>query len=423
MILTDFFSELSKIAGINNNISKEDALFISHLMISLSDQYHEYSKEFQNLLDNTKEAISDECNKYYYSAANNYIKIYEEIKDKVSYSKKNETKKFFEKKISKMKYNYALEDYNDKNYSWAIDKFKEYIDDEYMTNDIKLECRVKLANSLLFNGEEYVNYHDYYNADLAIPYFEEALNIINSYWQVKNKFCYLNRLKTKLAKSYEHIAKNKWSNYDINSMESTIDYLKKVENLNVGCLLIKNFKLYYYLYKAYNESKSYRTSNLDMARKFEENGINVSDIYYKSRHINDLQNSIEQKQNNIRNLNYELNSVNNNINNIQSKIYAKNSAISNKNTTITELINLTNSLVTKGNEINTETNQIINEGKNQVEQVAKNIKDKKDFVEELNKLEGQKKKDIENMKNNNKMLKQKNEQLIQVLTTLELKLN
>ena len=108
MILTDFFSELSKIAGINNNISKEDALFISHLMISLSDQYHEYSKEFQNLLDNTKEAISDECNKYYYSAANNYIKIYEEIKDKVSYSKKNETKKFFEKKISKMIYNIFL---------------------------------------------------------------------------------------------------------------------------------------------------------------------------------------------------------------------------------------------------------------------------------------------------------------------------
>ncbi len=127
-----------------------------------------------------------------------------------------------------MIYNYILEYYNDKNYSVAIDKFKEYIDYEYMTNDIKLECRVKLANSLIFYGEEFVNHDDYYNADIAISYFEEALNIINSYWQVKNKFCYLNRLKNKLTKSYEYIAKGKWSNYDINSMESTIDYLKKV---------------------------------------------------------------------------------------------------------------------------------------------------------------------------------------------------
>ena len=418
MSINDFFLELATIGGLDNNLSGEDASFICALILSL---YNQCGYD-QNLLDNIKEAISDECNKYYYSAANNYIKVYEEIKDKVNYSKKNETKKFFEKKISKMKYNHALEDYNDKNYSWAIDKFKEYIDDEYMTNDIKLECKVKLVNSLLFYGEEYTG-EDYYNADIAIPYFEEALNIINSYWQVKNKFCYLNRLKNKLAKSYEHIAKNKWTNYNISSMESAIDYLKKVDNLNVSCSLRKKFELYYYLYKAYNESKSYRTSNLDKARKFEESGINVSDIYYKSRHINDLLNVIEQKQNNIRNLNYELNTVINNINNIQSKIYAKNTVISTKNRTITELINLTNSLVSNVSKINEETNQSIKDGINQVEQVEKNIKNTKDFVEELTKLEEQKKKDIDNMKNNNKMLKQKNEQLIQVLTALELKLN
>ena len=101
MGLTYFFSELSTIAGIDDNISREDALFISNLMILLSYQYDEYSKEFGNLLDNIKKAIIDECNKDYYSAENNYIKVYEEIKDKVNYSKKNETKKFFEKKYQK----------------------------------------------------------------------------------------------------------------------------------------------------------------------------------------------------------------------------------------------------------------------------------------------------------------------------------
>ena len=65
----------------------------------------------------------------------------------------------------------------------------------------------------------------------------------------------------------------------------------------------------------------------------------------------------------------------------------------------------------------------INEGKNQVEQVKENIQLKKDFVEELSKLEKQKIEDNEKMKNNNKNLKEKNEQLIIMLIALDSKLN
>jgi predicted nucleic acid-binding Zn-ribbon protein len=100
----------------------------------------------------------------------------------------------------------------------------------------------------------------------------------------------------------------------------------------------KNLELYYYLYKAYYESNSNRISNLENAKKFEENGINVTDLYNKSKHISDLEYDISIKQSNISNLNYELNSINNNIYNIQSNINVKNTVISNKNTAIENLI-------------------------------------------------------------------------------------
>ena len=85
--------------------------------------------------------------------------------------------------------------------------------------------------------------------------------------------------------------------------------------------------------------------------------------------------------------------------------------------------NLADSLVVKGNEINKDTENIINDGKNQVKEVKQNIQSTKVFVEEISKLEKQNIEDIENMKNKNKTLKQKNDQLILIFTTLESKLN
>ena len=47
---------------------------------------------------------------------------------------------------------------------------------------------------------------------------------------------------------------------------------------------------------------------------------------------------------------------------------------------------------------------------------------KKNFINEIKELETQKEEEIENMKNNNFNLKQKNEQLISMLNALESKL-
>ena len=415
---------------ISHNISKSDLRFIMEL-INVMDM-DEYDSDFDDFFYNIRESFKDESNKCYSSSADEYIKAYEIIKDKIPYSKKSEAKKFFENKISKMKYKDALEDYNNKDYSSAIDKFKEYINDEYMTSDIKLDCRVQLVRSLVGYGIEQFD-NEYYSN--ACEYLEEALNILNSYWQVRNRYGSFDFLKKKIGDAYVKIAKQHWSYHNTFSMETAFNYFRKAINYDYGKGIFSDYQLYYYLYKAYYESKSNRTSNLDMAKKFGDsmiifegntkyfNDYVIAECYNKSVNIDNLQNTISQKENDIRNLNYELNSVVNNINNIQSKINAKNVAINNKNTAITELNRLADSLISEGSEINNKTEESVNEGKNQVEKVKKNIKDKKDFVEEIKKFESQKREEIENMKNNNKTLKEKNEQLFIMLNALELKLN
>ena len=409
------------------NISSFDASFIISLIKRMGNVYL-CEKDFYDFTYYIKEALKDENYKNYSLSADEYIKAYESADYKIP----SDGKKYFEKKISKMKYNDALEYYNDKDYSSAIDKFKECINNEYMTSDIKLDCRIKLVYSLDKNGIEQYEYKNYLD---ACEYLEEAINIINSYCEVRNKIGVYEqkKIRNKIGDSYIEIGKQNWNHYNTNSMEAAINYFRKANKYTNSP--VKSYELYYYLYKAYHESKSYRTWNLSKAKEFEDERpqgfifwpctsiYDVTEYYNRSLRIDNLQNTIKQKENDIRNLNYELNSVISNINNTQSKINAKNVAINNKNTAISDLNILADSLIIKGSEVNNQIEESVNEGKNQVAEVKKNIKDKKDFIEEIKKFENQKKEEIENMKNNNKTLKEKNEQLFQMLNALESRLN
>ena len=436
MSIAEFIEDFSEMTL--SHISQYDFESISKLLFSIEDYYDKYYDEFDDLSYNIKEAFKNENDKNYEDSAKYFIEVYEEVKNKIPYSLKNETKNYFEYKISKMKYNYALSYYKNKDYSYAIDLFKECLENEYMTKNIKIDCQYKLVFSLYNYGKERYDNKCFYDAK---DNFEEALKIFNgNYWKLKDKILShnVNNIKKELGKSYFEIAKIKWNNYDINSMEASLEYFKKANNYNVESS--KYYQLYYYLYKAYYESKSNRTSNLDMARKFEDHrssgmhmyilpflndyGIYDVTIYYnKSKRITELEYQIEQKRNKISNLNYELNSINNNISNTKIKINAKNIAITNKNNALTSLNNLADTLVNKGNDINNDIKNIINEEKNQIVQVKQNIQSKKNFVKKISKLEKQKIEDIENMKNNNKKLKQNNEQLFLMLTSLESKFN
>ena len=73
---------------------------------------------------------------------------------------------------------------------------------------------------------------------------------MNGNWKVKDRFgSRINDLKKKLGETYYEIAKEKWSNYDTNFMETSIGYFKNASYYNVGSS--RGYELYYYLYKAY----------------------------------------------------------------------------------------------------------------------------------------------------------------------------
>ena len=77
------------------------------------------------------------------------------------------------------------------------------------------------------------------------------------------------------------------------------------------------------------------------------------------------------------------------------------------------------SLLEKGKEINNQTDATINEEKDNLYTIKKNIQGNKDFVKGIKELEKQKNEDIKNFRTKNKILEQKNQQLMLMLTTLE----
>ena len=76
----------------------------------------------------------------------------------------------------------------------------------------------------------------------------------------------------------------------------------------------------------------------------------------------------------------------------------------------------------KQGEKNNKTYGITNDEKTQVKETEKNIKQQKDFAEEMKELEKQREEEIKNMKNDGADLKQKNAQLILMLSVVESKL-
>ena len=398
------------------------------------DTFNEMKKNFDHFFPKIKQvdyifydlisAFKNERDKKYLTAADHYITAYTDIRYRLNLtnSELNYAKKFFDYRISMARYNHILDDYHmQSDCSTAISLYKEYLDDEYTSRDIQKRMKESLAYCLYFQGKKDFKEKYYSSAKESL---EEAFSLYNS----NNKFGNygtFSSLKYDLAKTYYELALKEWSIYFTTDMETAIDYLRKSAELdyNDAKKLINNLKLYYYLYKAKNECESDRTFNLQQAKTFAESGINVSYLEEKSYHISELKNNIEQKQRNISNLDYELNSINNNINNTQSIINAKRSAISNFNTNINSLNDLAASLISDTQKINTESEKAISTGNNQVKVVESNIEEKKNFVEEIKKLEKEKKEEIENMEANNKNLKQKNAQLILILSNLESKLN
>ena len=350
----DFTNCLNQLMKMREILGNDD-------FVSMKKALNELSKDLYNdhFFFELEIAFEYELNKEYRDSAERYISAYEEIQ----YRGPNKALNILKKRISKMKYNDALECYNDENHLYAsIQLFEEYINDDYMTDDIKIDIRVKLVSALYKEGDISFKYGNYKSARED---YEKALKIINSYWQVKNRFGELSSLKSKFGKTCEKLAIEKWNKYDykknnflgcdyiinmhgfkqfdykkyldelFTNMQIAIAYLQTAENFGAYVPLKKNLELFYNLYRAYKESKdSDREFYLYKAIDFAESGINCSDLYNKSEHIKVLKISIEQKTIKLKDLNRELNSINNYINNIQSLIDVKKQSISNKNNDI-----------------------------------------------------------------------------------------
>ena len=432
MYFLEKFDWFAQISGLNNSktLKKSEIDYFIKLVIEFCHDNSEDDEPY--FYDDLYSAIKYEVKEDFNWAAYEYKEVYKSIKNnETSNYKLNEAKKIFEPKISKMLYCEAESYYKIKYYGDASSYFKDAINDEYMTNDIKLECKVKLVYSLYYKGEIDLKEELYTQAS---ENFEEALNIINSDWKVKNKICdwVLAAIKRGLAKCYTKFAERAWSNSYINDMEKSINYLNKAQSFNDNKLIHDALYVYYYLYKAKNEynyynkynyiyqALNYAPKNYDyILRVYRKDYYVIEELYNKSRNIIEFKNQIISKNSNVSNINYELNSIKNNISNTQSIINSKKTLIKNKNDAIKSLNSLIDSLLEKGKEINNQTDATINEEKDNLYTIKKNIQGNKDFVKGIKELEKQKNEDIKNFRTKNKILEQKNQQLMLMLTTLE----
>ena len=74
-----------------------------------------------------------------------------------------------------------------------------------------------------------------------------------------------------LCNAYDKLAKEYWRNDNLYYMEKSLEYYNKIHKLIYYVWpSYSQFRLYYYLYKAYNESSSSRTFNLEQVKDNKE---------------------------------------------------------------------------------------------------------------------------------------------------------
>lgn len=439
----DFIDELNYLLkqGIINSYKKAVPFDIQTEYDYLTKIGKKIMKYWNNkeIFSNLIEALKNEHDKNYADSADYYTKVFEDIIDEFPNWKN--FKNYFKLKISDMRYKDAYYYYSEKEYDTSIDKLREILSHQYSTCDIKNDSKILLARCLYYLGVKEYNDKSF---NISCDHFKEALPIIEGNrskfpsWGIDNINKYLKEI-------YEKFAYQTWNDYNITNMEEAIKYLNKARYYSKSFSYFHSdgFECPYYLYKAYYESDSYRTSNLENAKKFAWHwnephprecyvryiddyslyDTDIDKLYQKSKQIDENKNKINQKRASISNLNSELNSLKNKINNVESLIDIKKELINNKNEEINDLNKLADTLISKGGEINDQTDESIKEEKNNIKAIESNINNKQKCINELKEYEKEKKEDIENFKKNNEELKKKNDQLMLILNSLELKIN
>ena len=163
-----------------------------------------------------------------------------------------------------MRYKDAYYYYKEKEYDTTVDKLREILNNEYSTYDIKNDSRILLANCLYILGQNEYNDKSF---NISCDHLKEALQIMLSY---RSKFMdyEIDNINNYLKEIYTKFAFQTWNDYNITNMEEAINYLEKARNYSksFSYFYSDHFEFPYYLFKAYYESDSYRTSNLEKAK-------------------------------------------------------------------------------------------------------------------------------------------------------------
>lgn len=412
---------------------------INYFIGLLKYLYHECYND-PNYIDpffHLKRAIEKELDENYYWAVVEYEDIYESLKNisSFSYSKKIEVKNFFINKITRLRYEDADISFRNKNYTRAINRCENGIEDDFVKNDTKYWLKKLIVESLFNMGDidkKALNYNS------AIINYEKALNYLNSNYELYEAFKDgLIYKKESLSYCYNEKSIKIWSDYDVTKMEESINYRNKSKKL-LGKELKDDLNVYYYLYKAtYEIDDSNKINYISQAQNsLVDNDLlsfmgywtiyrneDLSGLINSVRNIKNLKNEISEKNSIISNLKFKFDSLCKDVHYVQVKIDAHNTLINSKNDNITALNKVADDLVENTGIINNDTEKTINEEKNKVNEVEKNIKEEKNFIVVMKELEKQKNEEIQSFRNNNKALEQKNKQLMGMLTILESKLN
>lgn len=384
-------------------------------LIEVSSTSYEKRDLFRRLMVLEKSSFNDE------DLIEKSIGFLKDLEYKIPSFKKSDYKNL----LCKLYYEIATIKYDNGDYSESIEKLEDFINyNEYCTSDFKKKAREKIAMCNYYLGKK--EFDDYSDYDSARDYLEKSLEYFtNSNISSYNK----NLINNKLSATYEKLGEKEWNINYPSYMNTAIDFYKKAISKYSGTNYnlkkkYNNLNEYYYLDKAFNSSGNERKDYLYSSYTYcGQYSSNIQSLYNRQQGIlsiinetNNINSRISNINNEINNLNYDI-SRQKDINNIKQRyIETMNTKISKIQDNITFL----NGKINDDCDVIIEKTDDTIQSQNKIsDKINENIDNSKKFFKELEKMREDKKKVIEEKRNSNSELKEKNNQYCIMLDQLE----
>ncbi len=361
---------------------------------------------------------------YLHSYYENLIEFFKEIEDKISYSIKSE----FKSKINLCYYNIGMDYYQDENYSDALDRFNDCINNYYISSDYRKKSRERISICYYFLAKEQIDYCD---LDKAKEYL---LNSIDYFSDSSNMCNYRSKITNLLAETYKGLGYKKWNINNQYDMEDSIKYYNQAKSKSSGNLynditnILKNLNEYYYLYKAYNNYGISRKDFLyDSYRNFGRYSSEIKNLYEKQVNILRIEDDISNINSRKNRLQAEVYNIQNNVSSQKSynnqKIKLNKTIRENVNGFIDKINKLTNNMNENVVQATEKSSDVIQTQKDTKAKIDDNVEKQEKLLKELEEIEKEKENNIKEKRDANRKLKEQNKQYMNILKSFEEKLN